>query len=453
NFIQQNKLPQKHFETLGLLLFSPKSGKPYDRFRNRIMFPIHDPGGQIIAFGGRTLDKDPQTPKYINSPESPVYYKSQVLYGLFQARQGIRESGKALFVEGYMDVIQLHQHGVGNAVATSGTALTEDHARLIRRYTEKVVLCYDADRAGISAAARGGEILFQNNLDVEVLILPQGEDPDSYVQKNGREAFVKLLGEAEDYLTFRIAQTRQEYDLSRASERSQAVNGLLDMLAPISDVIKANFYVERLSADLQLPATMLLSELQKKQKALQQRRRYQASVPVQTAEQPETPVRKPQKGDINVFTGAWGGEKDIILLLIRYYDNIQAYVYGHVENEDFQNPEFRQIFELLSGQEGVEGDALLHLVLNETESPELRNLLLREVEHANREFKKPAVYLQGCIRNLKMARYQAIIETGKHRLRNIKADDPNMLSVMREMRQAQIEYKKWKDVEPVDTDE
>ncbi|MCK4895095.1 MAG: DNA primase, partial [Calditrichia bacterium] len=159
--INQKKMKIDPFIKTGLILQSEKdTKKKYDRFRDRLIFPIHNLSGRVVAFGGRSLSDEPNTPKYLNSPESPIYNKSQILYGLYYAKDWIRQEDLAIFVEGYMDYLQLFQNDIKNVVATSGTALTEDHARIIRRYTKNIVLCYDADSAGIQAAIRGGQNLF-----------------------------------------------------------------------------------------------------------------------------------------------------------------------------------------------------------------------------------------------------------------------------------------------------
>jgi len=375
-YIQRNSHSISNYKKLGLLLESTKSGKPYDRFRNRLMFPIYNQSGKVVGFGGRALLDEPNSPKYMNSPESRVYQKSYVLYGLNFSKEAIREQGAVIFVEGYMDLLQLYQSGIQNVVATSGTALTEEHARLIRRYTNRVYLCYDADSAGISAAVRGGEILFQQLLEVEVLILPSGEDPDSYVKKYGKDAFQEFLKEAEDYLAFRLDILKQKYDLQKAAERSQAVMEMLEMLLPVQDNIRISFYVEKMAEQLQIPSTTLLNEFKKKKRAQLRRQSFIAR------ERDESPSPEEKQSAAKssagqtplVFTGAWGGEKDVILLLLNYFDDIHEYVFAHLQEDDFLNPEFRELFSLIKSHQKSGGKNLLHSVLENTESEALRTL-------------------------------------------------------------------------------
>ena len=160
-----------------------------DFFRNRVIFPIHSQSGKVIAFAGRILHSDPKAPKYINSPETEIYQKSKVLYGAFQAKTAIRKEDSCILVEGYTDVISLHQNGIENAVASSGTSLTIGQIRLIKRFTKHLTILYDGDAAGIRAALRGLDLALEEDMEVRVVILPDGEDPDSYVQKAGAPAF------------------------------------------------------------------------------------------------------------------------------------------------------------------------------------------------------------------------------------------------------------------------
>lgn len=203
------------------LVVPGEEGKRYDRFRDRIMFPIINPRGQVIGFGGRVLDRS--EPKYLNSPETPVFEKGRELYGLFQARQAIRGAGRVVVVEGYMDVIALAQHGVGYAVATLGTATTPWHVQKLLRHTDEVVFCFDGDAAGRRAAWRALEnslSQLQDGKQVKFLLLPEQDDPDSYVRREGREAFERLLTSAVPLSEFAVGTLTQAADMSTAEGRA-----------------------------------------------------------------------------------------------------------------------------------------------------------------------------------------------------------------------------------------
>lgn len=439
-FVEKEKQPLKPFESLGLILRSEKKNTLYDRFRNRLMFPIHNQAGYVIAFGGRALDKDPKTPKYINSPESPVYYKSQVLYGLDKAKNALREQGQCIFVEGYMDVIQLMQSGIRNVVATSGTALTEDHARLIRRYANRVCLCYDADSAGITAAERGGEVLFQQGIEVQTLILPAGEDPDSYVRRHGAEAFRAQVETADDYLTFRIDQINSRLDMEKAVDRAEGVRQLISILIPIRDNVYLNAYISRIADRLKMQESLLLNELQKARAQVQKKEGIRERI---AAEKNPAPKKVPQK---MLFSGATGSEKDIILLLIKFHKDFREYVYSHLNEDDFRNPEFRDIFLHIYTNIDKDREDLLHPIMDYLQDAPIKQYLLREIEEFNSEFKKPVLQLQSSIKQIKIKRYQAEIENGMRRLKNVSPSDPQYMQIMKETQVATAEAKKWQDV-------
>jgi DNA primase, catalytic core len=186
------------------LIVKKEDGSSYDRFRGRVIFPVHNITGKVIAFGARMLGKDKNQPKYINSPETDIYHKSDVLYGLYQAKNAIRQHDTCYLVEGYTDVISLHQSDVENVVSSSGTALTENQIKLIRRFTENVTVLFDGDAAGIKAALRGIDLILKGGLNVRVVLFPDGEDPDSYSRKVGTTEFQKFLKEkTQDFVSFK----------------------------------------------------------------------------------------------------------------------------------------------------------------------------------------------------------------------------------------------------------
>jgi DNA primase len=196
-------------ETLIKIGLSGKDGSR-DFFRDRVIFPIHALSGKVCAFAGRTMSSDKTIPKYINSPETEIYVKNKILYGAFQAKQHIRKLEECLLVEGYMDVISLHQAGVNHAVAASGTALTEGQIQLIRRQTENLTLLYDADNAGFKAAVKGFAIALKQGMNVRMVSLPPGEDPDSYVQAHGRTAILDYIKENQKDIVIFLAEKRLE---------------------------------------------------------------------------------------------------------------------------------------------------------------------------------------------------------------------------------------------------
>ncbi|MHC5078653.1 MAG: DNA primase, partial [Planctomycetota bacterium] len=234
-----------HLEAAGLVVQS-RGGGLYDRFRDRLIFPICDARGRILGFGGRVLPgaRD-DAPKYVNTPDSPVYHKSRVLYGLHIARESdLRESG-IIVVEGYTDVIHLHQSGVPNVVATCGTALTQDHVRILKRYTNRVSLVFDGDAAGLAAMDRGLDILLAEDLDFSVVILPEGEDPADFVGKRGGEAFLEQVKKGRDLFDFKLSIVEGREDLSKPGGVARAADEVLSLVAKVAHPVRQEQYIRR----------------------------------------------------------------------------------------------------------------------------------------------------------------------------------------------------------------
>ncbi|MDE6042259.1 MAG: DNA primase [Muribaculaceae bacterium] len=240
-----------------------EQGRIYDRFRGRVIYPVHSISGKVVAFGGRTLRSDKKMAKYVNSPESIIYSKSNQLYGLFQAKRSIVDRGKCILVEGYMDVISMHQSGIENVVASSGTSLTEGQIRLIHRFTENVTVIYDSDAAGIKASLRGIDMLLAEGLNVKVLLLPDGDDPDSFAQHHSAQEVEDYLAANEtDFIAFK---TRILLDEAAGDpvRRADVINDILRSIAVIPDIVKRQVYVAECSRSLNIPEATLGLQLSK----------------------------------------------------------------------------------------------------------------------------------------------------------------------------------------------
>lgn len=237
-------------------------GSEVDRFRNRLMIPIARDAGSIIAFGGRALDKD-QMPKYLNSPETPIYTKSRTLYGLNLTRSLLRQSGFAIIVEGYFDFAQVFQAGGFPVVATCGTALTPEQARLLRRFAPKAVLCFDPDTAGQSAAERSSELLVTEGFDVNVALLPKGLDPDTFIQQQGRDGFRQQLKQSRPYLEFLLDRMAASHDLTRDDSRREFLRNMLGVAARIPDAAVRDQFADRLAHKARVTEDVVRAEIRK----------------------------------------------------------------------------------------------------------------------------------------------------------------------------------------------
>ena len=248
-------------EMADLGLITVNGDKKYDRFRNRVMFPIINTSGKVIGFGGRAIAEG-DSPKYLNSPESIVFKKKNNLYSLNFARQAAAKDGFIILVEGYMDVISLFQSGVEDVVASLGTALTENQAKMLHRYTGDVVLSYDADAAGRKAAMRGMDILRDEDCRVRVLHVTDGKDPDEYVKKYGKEAFLELVGGAKTFAEYKLDSAKQGFDLSKDDDKVRYIRKAAAVLASL-DPVEQDLYSSRIAEELGVSRDSVMREIQK----------------------------------------------------------------------------------------------------------------------------------------------------------------------------------------------
>ena len=253
---------QEFLEESGLTIRNDK-GKLYDRFRGRVMFPIHNFTGRVIGFGGRTLKNDKNVPKYVNSPESEIYHKSNVLYGLFHAKKTIRDEDNCFLVEGYADVLSVHQAGIENVVASSGTSLTIEQIRLIGRFTKNVTILYDGDEAGIKASLRGLDMILEEGLNVKVVLFPDKHDPDSYVQQVGSSAFKTYIEQHKrDFILYKTTILLKDAGTDPI-KRAGVIREVVESIAKIPDSIKASVFAKECSSLMQIEERVLISELNK----------------------------------------------------------------------------------------------------------------------------------------------------------------------------------------------
>ncbi len=255
----KQKYPEKVLEASGL--FSrDQNGRLYDRFRRRVMFPIANDSGKVVAFGGRALGDD--LPKYLNSPETPIYSKSNVLYHLDRAKEALRQSDFAVLVEGYMDAIAVARAGISNVVASCGTSLTEPQVKLLSRFTRRIIVNYDPDTAGQVATERSLTLLLEQGAEVKVLALPGGKDPDSFIKAEGAAAYTKLLKEAPPYVDYLISRARK-MDMTTAEGKLRAVNFLLPYVQRVPDRILRSEWATRIAQQLRIEEPVLRESMRK----------------------------------------------------------------------------------------------------------------------------------------------------------------------------------------------
>ena len=250
----ENGYSDKYLEETGLVITI--DNKKIDRFRERIIFPIKSIAGRVLGFGGRIIDSNKKIAKYINSPESKIYNKSKILYGIYESKQFIVKDDNCLLVEGYMDVIQLHEHGIKNVLASSGTSLTKDQIILIKRLTSNIVVLFDGDQAGVSASLRSIDLILEEGLNVKICSFPEGDDPDSFVRKNKKEKMLEFINnESKDFVDFKLSLNKDFKD--DEDKKVSLIKNILKSISLIPDTLKQEIYIKKLSAVLEIDESSL----------------------------------------------------------------------------------------------------------------------------------------------------------------------------------------------------
>jgi len=347
----------KHYLLVKTGLTIEKEGKHYDRFHSRIMFPIHGLSGNVLGFGGRTLRSGDKIAKYVNSPESEIYQKSRILYGLYFAKQAIVKQEKCYLVEGYTDVLGLHQSGIENVVASSGTSLTVEQVKLIKRFTPNVTIIYDGDEAGIKASLRGIDLILEEGLNIKVVLLPDGEDPDSYSKKMNSKEFISFIESSEkDFITFKTGLLLKEAE-NDPVKMAGLINDIVRSVSVIPDTITRSVYIKECSKLLDTEERILYSQVYRirRKRAEDRYNKYtrQESVKLQSTALPSF-IREiysePQEKLLIRFLLQFGNEK---LFEIENdqtdveYISVAEYIVNEILNDEleFKNLLYKKVFE------------------------------------------------------------------------------------------------------------
>jgi DNA primase len=383
SYLKQKNIDLEKAVQLGLIGRN-KDGRVFDKLAGRIIFPIFSPNGRVVAFAGRKLREDDSGGKYINSPESIIYIKGRILYGLSHAKDDIRKLDKAILVEGYMDLISLYQAGVKNVVAVSGTALTDDQAQLLSRYTKNVVLLFDADTAGIKASMRSIEILLHRDFDVKISTLPKGEDPDSYVNKFGKEAFEDIIKRAENFIEYQTAYYEAQGMFDDPTKMAEAIRDLVKPVAIVDDELKRSLLIRNIAKKFNLREKLLEAELdkaldfQKKQNRLQSQRIMKQDV-FQEKKIASVETRK-------ITPNFYNTEKEVIRLLFEGNEGIITFITDHLTEDEFLVDLHKTIFEKVQFEYENRGSLnpadLISLFDDETQSY-LRELTISQYALSN----------------------------------------------------------------------
>ena len=410
-------LNEEYLLEAGLIKPSNRDDGFYDAFRGRLMFPIFNPSGKVIAYAGRVLGKK-KTAKYINSPQTKVYNKSKVLYGINFAKNEIRKSDEVILVEGYTDVISLQQHNINNVVASSGTSLTPQQMSLLHRYGETITMIYDSDSAGQRAMKRGINIALREGMDVKLLELPEGEDPDSFVRQFGKDSFLEMHRESsEDFLTYQIHKAKEEGRWEAPAEKKKVINEILESIAHMPDQVARETYIQHLNSKAKVGDRALFDELGKirqklkeeraKAKKREQRRRERERRKQQQNEggDPRPPAPhtvgfeeqrqrpEPRQREVNKSKKRPNFEKELIRLMLMYERDMIDYIGSYCSGKHFEDDQLRDFYEDIIDRYKEEKEISVEIYANrEHPYPELvGEIVLEKYSVSDRHHEKVGV--------------------------------------------------------------
>ncbi len=348
----QNQFSIDYAQKAGLVAI--RNDVPTDNYRGRIIFPIHNQSGKIIGFGARLIKSNDKAPKYINTPENEIYVKSKILYGTYFARQAINKFNECLLVEGYTDVVSLHQAGIENVVASGGTSLTTDQLRLIKKHTNNLTIIYDGDSAGVKAALRGLDMALEEGLNVKLVLIPDNEDPDSYVQKIGAAAFSEFIEtNKKDFILFQLEVMLADAGNDTA-KKSAVVNQIAETLSKFNraeDFVKQQDYVRQCAAILKIDEsglTNLVNKYKREKITKEENRQNQENIPLAA-----TPENTETDDTTSLFINDEHQEKDLLRVLLEYgllqWDEektMAEYIFNELQHFSIENPELDNLLQV-----------------------------------------------------------------------------------------------------------
>lgn len=352
----------------GLIIQKEHDGNYFDRFRNRIMFPIRDEHGKVIAFSGRILNITENEPKYLNSPESPIFHKSEILYNLDKARASIRKTRKVILMEGFVDVLAANRAGVYNAVATMGTSLTPQHIQKLKRLAQQIVICYDGDRAGTEAAKRAAQMMHEERMKLEIAVIPNNLDPDDYIREFGEEAFKEqVLENPHSYVAFMKMIARRGKNLNFETDTEQYIHEVLEFLLGNTSPIERDIYITQLSNETNVGKEAIEAEYRKKEQAYSKEHKRVERV-VESVVQLPTTTKK--------LTATERAERLLLHYMLQDEGIVERVVQQSGQLNPFVHDEYKAVYVKLSAfyEEYVNAD--YHRFVEILDDPELRRIVM-----------------------------------------------------------------------------
>ena len=415
------------------LLMVKNGGGYYDRFRNRIMFPIMDINGKVQAFGGRIFG-EADGAKYMNSPETPIYHKGRTLFGLNQCRDDIRSSRTAILVEGYMDLIRLYQEGFHNVVAGTGTAFTPEQAGLIKRFADKVLVCYDGDGAGQKAAQKAGLTLLDKGLDVRIIQIPTGEDPDSFFDEKDAKAFQKLIGSALDFMSF-VLRTNQD-QMDSPVKRTAFLEAMVSELALMQNEILRGMLAGQLADEMHVPEDAVMGLLKRRSKRVR-RSDYTPDAPPAPQKATSNMLRRPE-------SGAEKAEFELLRLHLSQDESLLNWLTSTIGDEEIKAYHYVEIFQMLHGRLRKELPINHSRLLDEIESAEIRRFMARLINEARPDLESIS-HAHQCIKTVRWWAIQREMDELKQLMRDADARGEDSQEYFRRKVELQSEQR---DIKP-----
>ena len=386
NHVQQkSSVTQEQLVQSGLVIQKEDSSNVYDRFRGRVIFPIKDLHGNVTGFGGRSIAEEDQ-PKYLNSPETLLYQKSETLFGMDQAKNAIRRENQVILVEGYFDQMRAVQHGIEHVVATCGTALTSKQAGVLRNHAETAILVFDSDPAGISAAGKGFDILLEHGLNVKIVVLPEGQDPDSFIHEQGTEKFLEKIRDAKPFIESYIDRLVRETPGKTPADRVEMANQILPLLAKIKNNVERTAWLEKFTGITGIDDLAFLKELKK------------------AFSQNQTRLTEPENDSVSLLNL----EKHLVQLILSDKETAHA-VLLELDPGEFSDPALGTIAQTCRQKIDAGEDLRLDQLLDQTEDPGIKNILSR-LGLEPLEFDTPERTIKECVQKFKSIRLKAKIK-------------------------------------------
>lgn len=453
-FAKSQKIDLERAVQLGLI-GQQKDGRLYDKFSDRIIFPIFSANGRVIAFAGRILESKEAAAKYLNSPESVIYVKGRILYGLSFSKDEIRKLDKAILVEGYMDLISLYQNGIKNVVAVSGTALTEDQVQLLSRYTKNVVLLFDADTAGIKASMRSIELLLKQDMEIKIVTLPSGEDPDSFINNFGKEEFEELIRKAQNFLEYQTVFFESQGYFDDHKRTAEAIRELVRLLALFDDELKRNLLLKSIAKKFNLREKLLETELEK---VIKTQTRQESTRQIIKNGRPNIDKTGLHFATLETKEGInYVFEKELIKLLYEGNKEIIEVIFDHFSPEDFNYPFHQElaneVYESYQNSEELSPSTLIAKVKDEKQQAYLLEItfdkysISKTWDEMNPVFEDEKLFYKftlDTIKNFKIAKIEERINANHEKI-EIAESEEEKVQIMKEKLELQKELKQIKE--------